>query len=164
MRILSFAHILLLLFLSCFVVVSPTVILTQNVTNTVEDSITVFPGITIQITCMVINSSSLLWEPGDSSGNALISGFNYMTFVSDEVGGFTILLSSFNSSLISSTATAVSSSNTSLTCSDNDGNIETIEIYIKPVDPQIYMIQNVTIAAPLLVYWSGNWTMDKAFL
>ena len=88
---------------------------------------------------MVTDSTSLVWDSDDSSGNAAIGSSNHMTFVTDEVGGFTILLSSYNSSLITSTATAVSSSNTSLTCSDGilGSNISaTINIYIKPVDPQ----------------------------
>uniref|UniRef100_A0A1X7ST48 Ig-like domain-containing protein n=1 Tax=Amphimedon queenslandica TaxID=400682 RepID=A0A1X7ST48_AMPQE len=160
MRILSFFRVLLLLFLSCFVaIVSPTVILTQNVTNTVEDSITVFPGITIQITCVITGSDFIQWV-GDG-GTPIINNGSQQAAT---LGDFSLMLLNINESSISSTATAVSSSNTSLTCSDNDGNIETIDIYIKPVDPQVYMIQNVTIATPLLVYWSGNWTMDKAFL
>ncbi|XP_019854370.1 PREDICTED: uncharacterized protein LOC109583454 [Amphimedon queenslandica] len=140
MRILSFSRVLLLLFLSCFVaIVSPTVILTQNVTNTVEDSITVFPGITIQITCVITGSGFIQWI-GDGGSSVINNGSQQAA----TLGDFSLMLLNINESSISSTATAVSSSNTSLTCSDNDGNIETIDIIIKPVDPQVYMIQNVT--------------------
>ncbi|XP_019861784.1 PREDICTED: uncharacterized protein LOC109590306 [Amphimedon queenslandica] len=144
MRIFSFARVLLLLFLSCFVaIVSPTVILTQNVTNTVEDSITVFPGITIQITCNVTGSNSLSWNMTGSTESPAISEM----FQTDTLGGFSLMFLSIDGSVISSTATAVTSSNTSITCRDGTPGSSisaTIDIIIKPVDPQIYMIQNVT--------------------
>ena len=108
------------------------VILTQNVTNTVEDSITVFPGITIEITCVSNSSNSLSWNMTGSNGNSVISD----SFQTAELGDFRLMLLNISGSSISSTATTVSSSTTSLTCSDSSSNSATINVYIKPVDPQ----------------------------
>ena len=107
----------------------PPVTLTQNVTNT-GDNVTVFPGIVIRLECET-NNASLRWELEDDTNMIISSGT--VTDESFPLGDFTIRR--LNTSTIISTATIVSSSNTSIRCNDFD-TAENISINIKPVIPQ----------------------------
>ena len=105
------------------------VTLTQNVTNT-GDNVTIFPGIVIRLECET-NNATLRWELEDGTNLIISSGTNIgMSF---SRGPFTIMR--LNTSTIISTATIVSSSNTSIRCNDFD-TVESISINIKPVIPQ----------------------------
>ena len=117
-----------LLYSHSIVSFSPLVILTQNVTNN-ADNITVFPGITIQLTCEA-DANFLRWQINGGSNRIVNSGFSGTI-----EGGFELELLSFNGSYIISTATGVSSTNTSLKC-DSSGTSDTINVFIKPVVPQ----------------------------